>query len=810
MKEKNSELENGEKKRRRFFFVQWRKQTGGKRKIWIGDGVASVISIEKNSFDIRVDDVDKGFLVKKVIPKKEENIAKKIINLGVYEIYIDYEIEDANEVSELVQKRIGKEEIKINEKSLEEPRVEQKFKRVVPKNFEELRETSKRQAKDCVTTNSVVMPRSKDYSEKDNTDIYIDSFIAIKLRPHQTEAVKFMYECVMGYKNFKGNGCLLADDMGLGKTLSLITLIWILLKQNPLMNSKSSIVKKVLVCCPVTLVQNWKNEFYKWIGSYRMRVLTFDSNDLITSIKNSISDFIKLSNQNVLIINYEKISTLLNDLKEVNFDLVICDEAHRLKNKSNKALNGLTNLNIKMKIILTGTPIQNDLLEFYTLINFINPGTLGDLKSFQKNFVKPILKSREVNYSNTELKKKGDKVFESLIELTSPFILRRPLSIMFNYLKKKVDLILFVPPTDEQIKLFNSIINSNHFQSNLLNCSGLKSSLLLINTFKKICNSPLLLKNDSFFNSILEVDSNQILENLDFFSSAKFKILDEILYQLIKADEKLVLVSNYTKILDLLELFLTSKNTTFLRLDGSTNKKSRIEIVNKFNTSSTKQSQVFLLSSKSGGEGISLLGASRLILFDNDWNPSVDLQSMSRIHRDGQKKSCFIYRILTTGCIDEKIFQRQLMKINLSSSFLENFSGSNIFDNDELKNLFEINQLTSSLIHDSLECSCNGIGELIENTENFSVENISQSENFSTWISASSLLKKNSNYGYKKKSIESGLKNYMHFHLKKKNLPLILNKIPDKIISDIIIKCMDHSNFSKEFISFAMICDLNK
>lgn len=154
-------------------------------------------------------------------------------------------------------------------------------------------------------------------------------------------------------------------------------------------------------------------------------------------------------------------------------------------------------------------------------------------------------------------------------------------------------------------------------------------------------------------------------------------------------------------------------NLQYLRLDGTTPNNIRGKLVNRFNRD--ELILVFLLSSKSGGTGINLVGASRLILYDNDWNPSTDLQSMSRIHRDGQRKPCYIYRIFTTGCIDEKIFQRQLMKNKLSSKFLDNdaSSKSDVFDYNDLRNLFEIDVGTKSNTHDLLGCSCAGDGFML-------------------------------------------------------------------------------------------------
>ena len=178
--------------------------------------------------------------------------------------------------------------------------------------------------------------------------------------------------------------------------------------------------------------------------------------------------------------------------------------------------------------------------------------------------------------------------------------------------------------------------------------------------------------------------------------------------------EKVVIVSNYTQTLDIIQNMICSNSLSFTRLDGSTANKDRDKIVNSFNT--VPSIFAFLLSAKSGGMGLNLIGASRLILFDNDWNPAIDLQAMSRIHRDGQKRECYIYRLLTTGCIDEKIFQRQLAKTSLSSKFMGDSadsnteSGDDLFGSEDLKDLFTVHATTSSNTHD-LICSCQGLGQ---------------------------------------------------------------------------------------------------
>ncbi|GMG39820.1 unnamed protein product [Ambrosiozyma monospora] len=245
----------------------------------------------------------------------------------------------------------------------------------------------------------------------------------------------------------------------------------------------------------------------------------------------------------------------------------------------------------------------------------------------------------------------------------------------------------------------------------------MNQSLKLINTFRKICNSPSILKNDTFF---MEV-SGPKMNDSNFKSglakkvrSGKVNLLVKLLTNIKQmTNEKVVIISNFTQTLDVLQTVLDSLNVQYSRLDGSTPTGERGGIIKSFNDSSAESCFAFLLSAKSGGCGLNLVGASRLILFDNDWNPSIDLQAMARIHRDGQKKPCKIYRLITAGCIDEKIFQRQLVKTNLSDKFLDDSSHSDedFFHSADLRDLFKVNGDVKCNTHDLMNCQCPGTGK---------------------------------------------------------------------------------------------------
>ncbi|EMG49407.1 hypothetical protein G210_5820 [Candida maltosa Xu316] len=596
------------------YIIQWRKKTNKKNKTWDGDGHAIIKYLENGGCELSAKTNDGKSLGKKsftTIPDFDE-----VISIGGHELELD-ELVDSQESTKPppTVKRVSPVPITTT------PIIKQ-FKKVAPPSYTETKSNTRKALYDD-NINAITLPPPPSVS--DYVRVNIDPHLATKLRPHQVEGVKFLYECLLGYRDFNGNGCLLADEMGLGKTLMTITTIWTLLKQNPMPDQKKSVVNKVLVVCPVTLISNWRQEFKKWLGPNKLNVLTL--NNAMSNEKQDILNFGKVNVYQVLVVNYEKVTAHFDELSTIKFDLLVCDEGHRLKNSANKVLNHLIKLNIPRKIVLTGTPIQNELVEFHTLISFLNPGVLPDLKTFQKNFINPISRSRDVNCFDPEMKQKGEAISQQLIQLTQSFILRRTQSILSNYLTTKTDVLLFVPPTPLQIKLFNYITNLKKFDQ--INSGS--DSFTLINLFKKICNSPILLTDDTFFQKIVEEKFNLIT------SSGKINILIPLLLEIVAQKEKVVLISNYTKTLDLLEKVLCKINLSFSRLDGSTPNNIRNQLVNQFNKNDSIN--VFLLSSKSGGMGINLVGASRLILFDNDWNPATDLQSMSRIHRD-------LYRIL--------------------------------------------------------------------------------------------------------------------------------------------------------------------
>lgn len=429
--------------------------------------------------------------------------------------------------------------------------------------------------------NSLVMPHYSAQglgSKKQIVDVVVDPYLSQHLRPHQREGVTFLYECVMRMKPIKGQGAILADEMGLGKTLQTIALLWTLLKQNPIYGDQP-VVKKALVVCPVTLINNWRKEFHKWLGNERISVFVADS-------KANLRDFTAGKIYNVMIIGYEKLQKVHTELQKANIDIVVADEGHRLKTEKNKSAQAIRALNTPRRIILSGTPLQNDLHEFFIMVDFVNPGLLESYSTFRKQFENHIVKSRQPGASKSAIEL-GKSRADKLTEITALMVLRRTAEILSEYLPPKKEYVIFCRPTSRQLEVYRKILESSAFQSCL---QDPHTSLLLITVLKKLCNTPGLLLNkdkDTENKTVTEllsgVDPN-MLRSTAASTSGKLRVLSRILGVLKEStDEKIVLVSNYTRTLDVLQSLLCARGLSFLRLDGSTPNDKRQELVDRFN-----------------------------------------------------------------------------------------------------------------------------------------------------------------------------------------------------------------------------------
>ncbi|XP_065568948.1 DNA repair and recombination protein RAD54-like [Artemia franciscana] len=537
--------------------------------------------------------------------------------------------------------------------------------------------------------------------------VVVDPMLSKILRPHQREGVKFMYDCVTGQRIEEMHGCIMADEMGLGKTLQCITLVWTLLKQSP--DCKPTIEKSIIVA-PSSLVKNWANEIRKWLFG-RVIPLVIDSGSK-DDIDRNLDSFMQSRRpvNPILIISYETFRLHAKALHQSEIGLLICDEGHRLKNCENQTYSALMELKCKRRVLLSGTPIQNDLIEYFSLIGFVNKGMLGTAQEFKKKFENPILRGRDADAS-PEIQKNGEEKLNELASIVNRCIIRRTSALLTKYLPPKTELVVCCKLSPMQNAIYKSFVESSLMKgATKENGKTGVSALASITHVKKLCAHPDLiyekcLEKSHGFQGALEYfpkgySPKQLVPEL----SGKLCVLDCLLAMIKRTGDKVVLVSNYTQTLDLFQRLCSLRNYQYVRLDGSMTIKKRAKIVEKFNDPISSDF-VFMLSSKAGGCGLNLIGANRLVMFDPDWNPANDDQAMARVWRDGQKKHCYIYRLLATGTIEEKMFQRQAHKKALSSCVVDQEEDvERHFSLAELRELFKLDEQTTSDTHDRLKC----------------------------------------------------------------------------------------------------------
>ena len=400
----------------------------------------------------------------------------------------------------------------------------------------------------------------------------------------------------------------------------------------------------------------------------------------------------------------------IDALKDTPIGLLLCDEGHRLKNKDSLTWTALNGLNVSRRVILSGTPIQNDLSEYFALLHFANPNLLGSQAEFRRKFELPILRGRDAAGTEEDVKK-GQESLAELSSIVNKFIIRRSNEILAKYLPIKYEHVVFCNMSEFQVDLYRHFLQGSDIKS-LLKGKG-SQPLKAIGILKKLCNHPDLLDllgdlpgcEHTFPDDYVPAESRGRDRDVKPWYSGKMMIIDRMLARIRQdTNDKIVLISNYTQTLDFFEKLCRARGYGNLRLDGTMNVNKRQKLVDKFNDPEGDEF-IFLLSSKAGGCGLNLIGANRLVLFDPDWNPAADQQALARVWRDGQKKDCFVYRFIATGTIEEKIFQRQSHKQSLSSCVVDSAEDvERHFSLESLRELFQFKPETSSDTHDTFKC----------------------------------------------------------------------------------------------------------
>jgi SNF2 family DNA or RNA helicase len=468
----------------------------------------------------------------------------------------------------------------------------------------------------------------KELTEKKNSlknfckveKIAIPKSVKAMLRDYQKEGFYWLNFL----DNFGFGGCL-ADDMGLGKTIQLIAF---LARQKELNRGTS------LVVVPKSLLHNWSAELDKFCPS--LNYLHYHGIDR----RLNKQDF---ENVDLVITTYNTVALDLVALKAYTFNYIVLDESQAIKNPTSKRYKSVCMLQARNRIVVTGTPIENNTFDLYAQFNFLNPGFFGSQKDFKDKYANEIDGKNDIARAD-ELKK-----------MIHPFLLRRTKKQVANDLPEKTEQILMVEMHAEQRKVYNHYLKEIRSQIlGLIAKDGLANSKMYIlqgmMKLRQICNSPMLIKDSEF----------------DCQESAKIDLLMDKLIPLVKTNKVLVF-SQFTSMLALIQARLEAEQIQFSYLDGKTNK--RLELVNEFNES--ESNRVFLISLKAGGVGLNLTSADYVFLVDPWWNPAAESQAIDRTHRIGQKNHVFAYKLICENSIEEKIIKLQEKKKMLSDDLIQ-------------------------------------------------------------------------------------------------------------------------------------------
>uniref|UniRef100_A0A8K9XTQ7 DNA helicase n=1 Tax=Oncorhynchus mykiss TaxID=8022 RepID=A0A8K9XTQ7_ONCMY len=662
----------------------------------------------------------------------------------------------------------------------------------------------------CPITTKLVLDVDEETKEP---MVQVHRNLVTKLKPHQVDGVQFMWDCccesVKKTNKNSGSGCILAHCMGLGKTLQVVTLLHTLLLCEKLDFSTA------LIVCPLNTVLNWLNEFEKWQYGFKDEE-SLEVTELAT-VKRPQERASALQqwqeDGGIMIIGYEMYRNLTQGrnikskkLKETfqktlvdpGPDFVICDEGHILKNEASAISKAMNSIKTRRRVVLTGTPLQNNLIEYHCMVNFIKENLLGSVKEFRNRFVNPIQNGQAADSTDQDvriMKKRAHILYEML----NGCVQRRDYSALTKFLPPKHEYVVSVRVTPIQCTLYRHYLEHLTGTGNVVEGGRGRAGTKLFQDFQmlsRIWTHPWCLqldyiskenkvhtdglshthqlrkqvegnetglyqlkkkrgkarKKDSDSDSdalevikewntssrggdpssrnraepeeegieiqlygacrfpgtrspdwhkefVTEADS-EILEH-----SGKMVLLFEILRMAEEVEDKILVFSQSLISLDLIEDFLELsgrakeeekpspykgegkwfRNIDYYRLDGSTNALNRKKWAEEFNDSSNVRGRLFLISTRAGSLGINLIGANRVIIFDASWNPSYDIQSIFRLYRFGQLKTCYVYRFLAQGTMEEKIYDRQVAKQSLSFR---------VVDQQQIERHFTMNELT--------------------------------------------------------------------------------------------------------------------
>nr|XP_055060350.1 SWI/SNF-related matrix-associated actin-dependent regulator of chromatin subfamily A member 5 [Misgurnus anguillicaudatus]XP_055060362.1 SWI/SNF-related matrix-associated actin-dependent regulator of chromatin subfamily A member 5 [Misgurnus anguillicaudatus] len=455
-----------------------------------------------------------------------------------------------------------------------------------------------------------------------------------KLRDYQVRGLNWLISL---YEN--GINGILADEMGLGKTLQTISLLGY-------MKHYRNIPGPHMVLVPKSTLYNWMNEFKRWVPSLRAVCLIGDRNERTAFIRDTLLP----GEWDVCVTSYEMVIIERAVFKKFNWRYLVIDEAHRIKNEKSKLSEIVREFKTTNRLLLTGTPLQNNLHELWALLNFLLPDVFNSSEDFDAWFD-----------TNNCL---GDqKLVERLHTVLRPFLLRRIKADVEKSLLPKKEIKMYIGLSKMQREWYTKILMKD---IDILNSAGKMDKMRLLNVLmqlRKCCNHPYLFDG-------AEPGPPYTTDLHLVVNGGKMVVLDKLLPKLKEQGSRVLIFSQMTRVLDILEDYCMWRNYNYCRLDGQTPHEERQISINAFNEPNSSKF-LFMLSTRAGGLGINLATADVVIIYDSDWNPQVDLQAMDRAHRIGQKKQVRVFRFITENTVEERIVERAEMKLRLDSIVIQ-------------------------------------------------------------------------------------------------------------------------------------------
>lgn len=496
-----------------------------------------------------------------------------------------------------------------------------------------------------IKTNNLFDEFITNFKKYKDLDITFDKKDEKILRDYQKDGVKWLntiYKCDLGG--------ILADEMGLGKSIQTIMFIKEVLNNKP--------ESKVIIVVPTSLIYNWQKEFEKFAPTLKY-VVVADNKQKRKEI------FDQKDNYNIFITSYGLIKNDKDEYENVDFELCIVDEAQNIKNYQAEMTKEIKKIKAKCKIALTGTPLENNVTELWSIFDFIMPGYLNSVIKFREK------------YNVKDVDEEALEVLKGLNYQIKPFILRRKKSDVIKSLPKKIENKIYIDLPEKQKMLYMKVLNDTKKEMDeMINDGGFQKSrmkiLQLLTKLRQIC-----------------IDPSVMYENYNG-ESVKIDELLRVVNESIENGHKMLIFSSFKRVLDNVKKVFDKNNITSYMIDGSVKSKDRMDMVEKFNSDETN---CFLITLKSGGTGLNLIGADTVIHLDIWWNPQVENQATDRAHRIGQTKKVSVIKLITKGTIEERIIELQEKKKKLSDNLIEGKS-----DSESLSSLTEkdIRKLLSS------------------------------------------------------------------------------------------------------------------